>query len=301
MRRFRAIASSQVRGLARSGSKRPHERSARSNVSCVRSSASSREREPVAEEPVDAPNLVVIHLREGGGRLPVHRAKPTGRARRSARPSGSGPPRRTDTGMPPVGENAEPGRGTAALRSGRSLGCASGWRWIASASFLAGWLLPFALVLYLGLKGGGYDQVVYGQVGIIVWWIVVLGAAVAVLPALAHLRRRVGRLRAARGVRCLDRARDRLVEQRRGKRRGDRSRRHLPRHLRPRTGDTGTGSAAPHGERRRRCDRGGLRSSRLLSRLHPAWFPGATETAIHCGVQVAAELSAQLLERARDP
>ena len=49
-------------------------------------------------------------------------------------------------------------------------------------SFLAGWLLPFALVLYLGLKGGGYDQVVYGQVGIIAWWIVVLGAAVAVLP-----------------------------------------------------------------------------------------------------------------------
>jgi hypothetical protein len=48
---------------------------------------------------------------------------------------------------------------------------------------LGGWALPFALVLYLALKGGGYDELVYGQVGIVVWWIVALGAAVAVLPA----------------------------------------------------------------------------------------------------------------------
>jgi O-Antigen ligase len=48
---------------------------------------------------------------------------------------------------------------------------------------LGGWVLPFALVLYLALKGGGYDELVYGQVGIVVWWIVALGAAVAVLPA----------------------------------------------------------------------------------------------------------------------
>ena len=84
--------------------------------------------------------------------------------------------------MPPVQENADPGRGTAALRSWP---LASVREWLALdrvGSFLAGWLLPFALVLYLGLKGGGYDQVVYGQVGIIAWWIVVLGAAVAVLP-----------------------------------------------------------------------------------------------------------------------
>src|SRR5919198_6380768 len=46
----------------------------------------------------------------------------------------------------------------------------------------AGWLLPFALVLYLALKGGGYDPVVRGEVGIAIWWIVLLGAGVGVLP-----------------------------------------------------------------------------------------------------------------------
>src|SRR5215218_10208201 len=48
---------------------------------------------------------------------------------------------------------------------------------------LAGWLLPFALVLYLALKGGGYDEVIRGEVGIAVWWVVLLGALVGVLPA----------------------------------------------------------------------------------------------------------------------
>ncbi|MFL5892594.1 MAG: O-antigen ligase family protein [Solirubrobacterales bacterium] len=79
-------------------------------------------------------------------------------------------------------ENANTGPGAAALRAW-PLGSAT--RWLALdrlGPFLGGWLLPFALVLYLGLKGGGYDQVVYGQVGIVVWWIVVLGAAVAVVP-----------------------------------------------------------------------------------------------------------------------
>lgn len=48
---------------------------------------------------------------------------------------------------------------------------------------LAGSALPFVLILYLGLKGGGYDEVVYGQVGIIVWWLVLLGCFAGVLPA----------------------------------------------------------------------------------------------------------------------
>ena len=47
----------------------------------------------------------------------------------------------------------------------------------------AGWLLPFLLVLYLALKQGGYDGVIRGEVGIAVWWIVLVGAAVGVLPA----------------------------------------------------------------------------------------------------------------------
>ena len=39
------------------------------------------------------------------------------------------------------------------------------------------WLLALSLVVYLGLKGGGYDPLVHDQVGIAVWW--VLLAAVA--------------------------------------------------------------------------------------------------------------------------
>jgi O-antigen ligase len=46
---------------------------------------------------------------------------------------------------------------------------------------LAPWLLGFALVGYLAFDGGGYDPVVRGQVGIALWWIVLLGAATGVL------------------------------------------------------------------------------------------------------------------------
>ena len=48
---------------------------------------------------------------------------------------------------------------------------------------LVGSVLPFALVFYLALRGGGYDRVVYSEVGIAVWWLVLLGALVGVLPA----------------------------------------------------------------------------------------------------------------------
>jgi len=48
---------------------------------------------------------------------------------------------------------------------------------------VAGYALPFALVAYLALAGGGYDPVVRGEIGIAAWWIVLLGAAVGVLPA----------------------------------------------------------------------------------------------------------------------
>lgn len=48
---------------------------------------------------------------------------------------------------------------------------------------VAGFLVPFVLVVYLALEGGGYDEVVRSQVGMAVWWIVLLGAAVGLLPA----------------------------------------------------------------------------------------------------------------------
>ncbi len=57
----------------------------------------------------------------------------------------------------------------------------------ARASFdpaaVGAWLVPFALVLYLGLNNGGYDIVERSQAGIAVWWIVLVGTAVGVLPA----------------------------------------------------------------------------------------------------------------------
>jgi O-antigen ligase len=47
---------------------------------------------------------------------------------------------------------------------------------------LAAWTLAFALIGYLALSDGGYDTVVRGQVGVAVWWIVLLGALAGILP-----------------------------------------------------------------------------------------------------------------------
>lgn len=44
------------------------------------------------------------------------------------------------------------------------------------------WLLAFAPVLYLGLRGGGYDVVVRGELGIAVWWLLGVAALAGVLP-----------------------------------------------------------------------------------------------------------------------
>jgi hypothetical protein len=50
-------------------------------------------------------------------------------------------------------------------------------------NLLAIWVLACGLVLYLAFAGGGYDLVIHSQVGILVWWIVLLGAAWGLLPA----------------------------------------------------------------------------------------------------------------------
>jgi hypothetical protein len=47
---------------------------------------------------------------------------------------------------------------------------------------VATWLLCFGLIAFLGPKGGGYDPLVHDQVGIAVWWVVLLGVAVGALP-----------------------------------------------------------------------------------------------------------------------
>jgi O-antigen ligase len=47
---------------------------------------------------------------------------------------------------------------------------------IDSGALLA-WLLPISLITYLGVRGGGYDQVVSSQVAIAFWWLIFLVAA----------------------------------------------------------------------------------------------------------------------------
>lgn len=56
--------------------------------------------------------------------------------------------------------------------------------WAARIDFraLGAFTLGFAPVLYLALRGGGYDRIVYSEVGLAVWWLVLLGALVGVLP-----------------------------------------------------------------------------------------------------------------------
>lgn len=54
---------------------------------------------------------------------------------------------------------------------------------------IAVWLLGFVLVVYLGLEGGGYDPIIRDQLGIVVWWGVLLGVVVGALP-LSRLRYR---------------------------------------------------------------------------------------------------------------
>ncbi|MCA1599445.1 MAG: hypothetical protein LC769_10630, partial [Chloroflexi bacterium] len=53
----------------------------------------------------------------------------------------------------------------------------------ANAPAAAAWTLAFALVAYLALSNGGYDTVVRSQVGVAVWWIVLVGAVAGLLPA----------------------------------------------------------------------------------------------------------------------
>lgn len=64
----------------------------------------------------------------------------------------------------------------------RSNAPALGWVLRISWHALAIWVLSGGLVLYLGLSGGGYDAIVRSQAAVVVWWIVLVGAACAVVP-----------------------------------------------------------------------------------------------------------------------
>ena len=76
---------------------------------------------------------------------------------------------------------------------------------------LAGTVLPFLLILYLALRGGGYDAVVRSEVGVAIWWIVVLGAIVGVLPIDERAATPLDRARWTLRLCCMDRDRSHLV------------------------------------------------------------------------------------------
>ena len=65
----------------------------------------------------------------------------------------------------------------------RSQGDAAITRLARLGPIVAGYGLPFLIIVYLALNGGGYDSVVRSQVGIAAWWIVLTGALVGALPA----------------------------------------------------------------------------------------------------------------------
>ena len=43
-------------------------------------------------------------------------------------------------------------------------------------------LATFLPLIWLGLSGGGFDVVVRSQVGIVIWWVLILGLALSLLP-----------------------------------------------------------------------------------------------------------------------
>ena len=51
-----------------------------------------------------------------------------------------------------------------------------------AAPAIASWALPFTLVLYLALRGGGFDEVVRSEAGIAIWWLLLLGIVLSLLP-----------------------------------------------------------------------------------------------------------------------
>ena len=52
----------------------------------------------------------------------------------------------------------------------------------------AAWLLPLVLILYLAMNNGGFDAIQRDEVGVAVWWIVLVGTVVGVLPAAGGTR-----------------------------------------------------------------------------------------------------------------
>jgi hypothetical protein len=46
---------------------------------------------------------------------------------------------------------------------------------------ICAWAMPFALVTYMALRDGGYDPIVRGEVGVVVWWIILIATLAGIL------------------------------------------------------------------------------------------------------------------------
>jgi O-antigen ligase len=138
------------------------------------------------------------------------------------------------------------------------------------------WLLGFLLIIYLGLEGGGYGPVLRNQLGIAVWWGVLLGLGVGALPV-RKLRRgswvAIGLLSAYVAWVALSATWSTVP----GSTFEDLGRVStylaifvLAVSIRGRSGARRMVAAVG-------CGIFVVIAAGLLSRLHPAWFPGATE------------------------
>lgn len=77
---------------------------------------------------------------------------------------------------------------SAGVLAGDRVAVLAGRRLSVDVGDLAAWLLPFVSIFYLGLSGGGYDTVIRDQIGIVLWWMILIGALAGVFPTVIERR-----------------------------------------------------------------------------------------------------------------
>ena len=165
------------------------------------------------------------------------------------------------------------------------------------APAIAAWTLAFALVAYLALSNGGYDTIVRSQVGVAVWWIVLLGALAGILPGARRRAPAGSRSDCSAGFALWTGLATGWSES------AERSTIELGRVA------TYLGvlvlaialqgrAAARHTINGLACAIGAVTLLAVLSRLHPQWFPANDHLEfLGAGQRAQAQLSAELLER----
>ncbi|MHB8492535.1 MAG: hypothetical protein ACYDA6_10045, partial [Solirubrobacteraceae bacterium] len=141
----------------------------------------------------------------------------------------------------------------------------------------AAWTLGFAAPLYLAMRGGGYETVLRDQVGIALWWVVLVGVLAGVLPLARPSRAQLTMLGALVGFAAWT-GLGALWSQNSGHTVAELSRLSCYAAvlaLAIVTVHVGARGALVGGLA---CAIGAVAVLALLSRLHPAWFP-ANETA----------------------